>query len=208
MNRETYKIIGILSCSITLFISVLYIINSFNSLEFSQSLFFLAFLKILNISAYFFILFSASQLIKEFSPVNIDKLTYAYLGIEVLFLLSSYLMKSLVPVSYFSAIFAILYIALFSILATIAINILKVKKSEININSFKVFILSYLIILFLLNTTAWFLAKNSFTFNIEVSEINNILSKINYINIIPIFFALFFFIKQIQSKEHINNLNS
>ncbi len=128
MNRETYKIIGILSCSITLFISVLYIINSFNSLEFSQSLFFLAFLKILNISAYFFILFSASQLIKEFSPVNIDKLTYAYLGIEVLFLLSSYLMKSLVPVSYFSAIFAILYIALYIILATIAINILKVKK--------------------------------------------------------------------------------
>ena len=117
-------------------------------------------------------------------------------------------MKSLVPVSYFSAIFAILYIALYIILATIAINILKVKKSEININSFKVFILSYLIILFLLNTTAWFLAKNSFTFNIEVSEINNILSKINYINIIPIFFALIFFIKQIQSKEHINNLNS
>ena len=208
MNRETYKIIGILSCSITLFISVLYIINSFKPLEFSESLSFITFLSFLNISAYFFILFSASQLIKEFSPVNIDKLTYAYLGIEILILFSSYLMRSIVPISSFSAIHTILYIALYIILATIAINLLKVKKIEININSFKVFILSYLIILFLLNTTAWFLAKNAFTFNIEVSEINNILTKINPISIIPIFFALIFFIKKIQSKEHINNLNS
>ncbi len=203
MNRDTYKIIGILSSVIVIFISTLYFINSFNIIGFSQFSFFSYILRSIHISALFFIFYSASQLIKEFSPVNIDKLTFSYLVIEIIFLFSAYMTGSMYSVSYFPVIYTILYIALYIILATIAIQLLKVKKSEINIIHFKVFVLSYLIIILILNTTDWILVRNVITLNIEISEINNMLSKINYITVIPLVFALIFFIKQIQSKEHV-----
>ncbi len=200
MNREVLKISGFISSIVIIIISLFYFIAfiyNFNITDI-RSLYYL--LRIFNLIALFFIFYSASQFIKEFNALNLDSLIYVFIGIKTVFLFFS-----LIPPEIrigFMYINNVLYIVSFLTLAIITIKLIKISDKELNIKYFKIFVISYLTIIFFTNTFNYYLFDKLYILNISVEKAGNTARYVNFFNIIPFFFALIFYIKPFKSDNN------
>ena len=196
MSRDTSKILGILGSVIYITISFFFYFSSINvndNSEYSYSM--SLFLQIINLSALFIIFYSASEIIKEYSSVNFINLIYFFIGIKILYLIMPFLRLDITVLVPF---YNIMYILIYLILGIVAVKLLKIKNPELNISFFKIFIISNLVILFLINTFNYFYIKNTDA----LKEGIDLIQKLRILNIIPYFFALLFFIKPYKIKQN------
>ncbi len=192
MTKDRYKIIGILSTVIYLITAIfLYrgnnaVLNSVNILSFKSIIY------IISVFALFFIYFTASEIIKELSPFNFKIYVYFLGSIYAVYIILYFI--NLDPKSLYNT-YNILYILLYVVLGIIAVKLLKIKNPELNIKYFRIFVLSNLLLLFLINTLSYLLIEKMNILNLSYDEILMIIQKIKLLNFIPYFFALIFFIK-------------
>jgi len=199
MNQNTYKIIGIVSSVIIIILFLNNLIRAFSETT-SYSGILSTILTLVQIICIFLVLYSGSQLIKEYDPVNIDTFIYLYLAAKLVsFTLFHFAVFFAGIIPFFSTL---LYLFIYAVLAIIAIKLLKIKNNQINISYFKSFILSYLILLLLYNTfNHFFISKISV--NLSHRDIISIMKKLYSIFVVPFIFALMFFLKPV--NRQINN---
>ena len=192
MTKDSYKIIGILSTVIYL-ITAIFLYKEDNSAINSGNIFsFKLIIYIISIFALFFIYYSASEIIKELSPFNFKIYVYFLGSIYAVYIILYFI--NLDPKSLYNT-YNILYILLYVVLGIIAVKLLKIKNPELNIKYFRIFVLSNLLLLFLINTLSYLLIEKMNILNLSYDEILMIIQKIKLLNFIPYFFALIFFIK-------------
>ncbi len=195
MNIDTHKKTGILSSLIIILITVIYFVNLFyDKTLISENI--LNLLNIVDIISMFFLLYSASHILRTYNGVSFDTLIYIYIGIKIVYIILKYLPNE---IRHHLEIYVVLFLAIFIILMAILIKILNIKNTEVNTVYLKAFIISYLIIIYSINTFFHYLPNIRGFLDMSFDETVSFISKIRILSVIPFILSLIFFIKPVKN---------